>query len=240
MSSQTIVLISGANRGLGFETAKNLILSENHNYQVLLGGRDLSKAQKTAETLNALPNIKGGVSPQQKSPSKLGTFSHLDILVNNTAIYILNPADSGSALRATLDTNVIGVAELTESFLPLLRRSKSPRLILVSSSNDSMTYNLDPDSPYGGTFAIEYRVSKAALNMLLMYYYMSLKDIVVLGVDPEFCATEAIGDSDALRKRGAVERDVGGGVVASVVRGDGGRGGLCMVLKGSFRGEIRL
>jgi uncharacterized protein (DUF39 family) len=61
--------------------------------------------------------------------------------------------------------------------------------------------------------------------MLLVQYHISLKDITVLGVDPGFCATEAIGNADALRRQGAKEPEVGGRIIAGVVRGEGGVSG---------------
>ncbi|KAL4994487.1 hypothetical protein BDV10DRAFT_151160 [Aspergillus recurvatus] len=234
MSSHTIVLISGANRGLGFEAAKNLVLSAK--YHVIIGSRDLSKAHKAADNLRALPNIQGSVSTVQLDVTDKAsiaaardsietTFSRLDVLVNNACIYLLNPASSVDALRSSLDTNVIGVAALTEALIPLLRKSAEPRLVLVSSSNGSMAYNSDPNSPHGGTWAMEYRVTKAALSMLLVQYHTSLKDITVVGVDPGFSATDVIGDADALRKMGAAEPAVGGGIIASVVKGEKGEPG---------------
>ncbi|CEL00663.1 hypothetical protein ASPCAL00261 [Aspergillus calidoustus] len=87
-----------------------------------------------------------------------------------------------------------------DSFLPLLRRSTRPRLILVSSSNGSLAYNSDPNCPHGRTYASVYRITKAARNMLLVQYHASLKDVTVLGVEPGFCATEVIGGADALRR----------------------------------------
>jgi NAD(P)-dependent dehydrogenase (short-subunit alcohol dehydrogenase family) len=150
------------------------------------------------------------------------TFSRLDILVNNAAIYFLTPCVNLDILRTSFETNLVGVAAVTDSFPTLLRRSTTPCLILVSSSNGSLTYNSDPDCPHGGTYASEYRITKAALNMLLVQYHASLKDVTVLGVDPGFCATKAIGDADALRRQGAAEPEVGGAVVGRVVRGEEG------------------
>jgi NAD(P)-dependent dehydrogenase (short-subunit alcohol dehydrogenase family) len=76
----------------------------------------------------------------------------------------------------------------------------------------SLSLNTDPSFPSYGEYAMEYRVTKAAVNMLLVLYSSKLKDIKILGVDPGFCATNVIGDPDALRKMGAMEPEVGGPV----------------------------
>ncbi|KAL4865665.1 hypothetical protein BDV12DRAFT_174327 [Aspergillus spectabilis] len=228
MSYQKVVLISGANRGLGYETAR--ILLRSPHYHVIIGSRALPKGTAAVKTLRALPDVKGTVETIQLDVRDLNSinstreylemaFERLDILIQNAAVYLL---DSGSpqTLRTSLETNVIGVATLTETLLPLLRRSKNPRLVFVTSSNASLAYNSDPASPHGGTHATEYRVSKAALNMLLVQYHRKLEGITVLGVDPGFSATEVIGDADALRKMGAAEPEVGAEIIAGVARGD--------------------
>ncbi|KAE8376278.1 hypothetical protein BDV26DRAFT_266079 [Aspergillus bertholletiae] len=229
MASPAIILISGANRGLGYETAKTLLLSDN--YHIIIGSRDGSKGDAAAASLRALPGIHGTVSAMQldvtddasvdEAKAQIeSAFGRLDVLVNNAAIYLLNREAVRDTLRLTLETNVTGAASLTEALLPLLLKSANPRLIFVSSSNASMAYNLDPNSPHGGTHAAEYRVAKAALNMLLVQYHMKLKNVKVLGADPGFCATDVIGDADALRKMGAAEPEAGAQIIASVVKGE--------------------
>ncbi|KAL2846592.1 hypothetical protein BJX68DRAFT_268673 [Aspergillus pseudodeflectus] len=215
-SSQTIVLITASSYRTNATTSPSA------------AGRDITNATAAAETLRALPNVQGRISLVQldvTNESSIAaaktyietTFSRLDILVNNVAISFLMSSMNLDILRTSFETNLVGVAAVTDSFLPLLRRSTTPRLILVNSSNGSLTYNSDPDCPHGGTYASEYRITKAALNMLLVRYHASLKDVTVLGVDPGFCATEAIGDTDALRRQGAAEPEVGGAVVARVL-----------------------
>ncbi|GMG14363.1 unnamed protein product [Aspergillus oryzae] len=221
--------IPGANRGLGYETAKNLLLSGN--YHIIIGSRDCSKGDAAADSLRTLPGIHGTVSTiqldvtddQSVDDAKArieSDFGHLDVLVNNAGICLLNQEAVRDALRLTLETNVTGAASLTEALLPLLLKSTNPRLVFVSSSNGSMTYNLDPNSPHGGTHVTEHRVAKAALNMLLVQYHMKLKSVKVLGADPGFCATDVIGDADALRRMGATEPEVGAQIIASVVEGE--------------------
>ncbi len=132
----------GANGGVGFETAKNLLLS-SPTYHVLLGSRDPTKGSDAVATLKSLP-IKGTVETIQidvtddasvdaAAAHVSTTYNRLDILVNNAGIFSQNPSPR-SALREDLAVNTIGAVSVTEAFLPLLRKSSSPRLIFVSSS----------------------------------------------------------------------------------------------------------
>ncbi|PYI11745.1 NAD(P)-binding protein [Aspergillus sclerotiicarbonarius CBS 121057] len=231
MAPQTIILISGANRGLGFLAAKSLLLSET-NLHIIIGSRNLSDGNAAAASLLAIPNIHGTVSAIQlnvtddKSVDAAkatieSTYGRLDILVNNAAIYLLNREPAREALRDSLETNVTGVVSLTEALLPLLKKSQNPRIVFVSSSMGSLLHNLNPDSPHAGTHATEYRVTKVAVNMLLVQYHMKLEGFKVLGADPGFCATSLPGDfdMDELRKMGAAEPETGAEIIASVVRG---------------------
>ncbi|KAI1461609.1 NAD(P)-binding protein [Annulohypoxylon moriforme] len=240
-SNKKIVLITGANQGVGYETAKNLILS-SQDYHVILGSRDIAKGEAAAKELQAVEDIKGTVSPTQidvtndtsvdAAASRISSeYGHLDILVNNAGIVSMTKPPTRTAMRHILDTNVVGALSVTEAFLPLLRTSthQPPRLVFVSSSTGSITHASNPASPYyapGG--ATEYRTSKAALNMLMVMYYARLKPegFLVFGADPGLCATNFTGDPASLRNRGAVEASEGGERVATVVKGekDGGVG----------------
>ena len=220
---------SGANQGVGLETAKNLLLSST-SYHILLGSRDLSKGSDAASTLNSLP-LKGTVTPIQidvtddasvdataKYVSE--TFGRLDVLVNNAGILSKNP-NPRDAFREILAVNCVGVLSVTEAFLPLLQKSPAPRLIFVSSSTGSITHAADPNSKYYNPGATEYRASKAALNMLMVQYWHRLgkEGFKVFGADPGLVATN-LADPEALRKRGALEADVGGERIATVVKGE--------------------
>ena len=188
-------------------------------------------------TLQGLP-IKGTVDAVQidvtddasvdaAADSVSRKYGRLDVLVNNAGIFSKNPS-ARQAYREILAVNCVGAVSTTEAFLPLLRKSKAPRLVFVSSSTGSISYAADPTSKYYVASANEYRSSKAALNMLIVQYAHKLQDegFKVFGADPGLIATNMV-NAEQVRKRGAAEPEVGGERVATVVKGerdaDGGR-----------------
>ncbi|GLA74324.1 hypothetical protein AtubIFM55763_005563 [Aspergillus tubingensis] len=240
MGPASIVLITGANRGLGLATAKELLLTTN--FHIIVGSRHPSNGNKAIQGLRSLTGIQGTVSAVtldvtsgpsiEAARSQIeSTFGRLDILVHNAGVYLLPTEPSAShvgakILESTLEANVSGPARVTEVFLPLLlgpqsQRNEvlSPRIVFVSSSMGSLSHNANRSSPHSGTHAIEYRISKAALHMLLVEYHMVLTGVTVVGVDPGFCATDIIGDAEALRQMGASEPDNGARIIAEVVKG---------------------
>ena len=228
-SSQTIVLITGANQGVGYETAKNLLLS-SPTYHVLLGSRDPTKGAAAVSALRGLPNLLGTVDPltldvtsdasvDAAAAEVAASHGRLDTLVNNAGIFSKNPV-ARDAFREILAVNAVGVVSVTEAFLSLLRKSSSPRLVLISSSVGSITHAADPTSKYYNPSANEYRASKAAVNMLLVQYSNRLgkEGMKVIGADPGLIATNFV-NAEQVRKRGAMEPEVGGERVATVVKG---------------------
>ncbi|MCE3006893.1 MAG: SDR family oxidoreductase [Bacteroidetes bacterium] len=173
-----IALITGSNKGIGFETARQLGLQGKH---ILLAGRSLEKAQKAAAELQ-----KAGVkaealqlditSEQQIRDAAewvQKTYGKLDILINNAGVfpeYLQGMMDisrlSGEALAQTFQTNTLGPALMIRYFLPLLRQAAHGRIVNVSSTLGSHTNLSDPHSPFYGTQSVAYNASKAALNML--------------------------------------------------------------------------
>jgi NAD(P)-dependent dehydrogenase (short-subunit alcohol dehydrogenase family) len=229
-SSQTIVLITGANQGIGFETAKNLLLS-SPKYHILLGSRSLANGVAAAKTLQSLP-ILGTVSPLQldvTSDSSVDAaaefvaekYRRIDFLINNAGIGTQLHAQKSArdAVRKVMETNVVGVVSVTEAFLPLLLKSNSPKLLFVSSTTGSMTVASDSKSVLNHGGVMDYRASKAALNMLMVMYWNRLKGegVKVWGVNPGLIGTgfhgrggESMGSEPA----------VGGERLARVVRGE--------------------
>ncbi|KAF4966879.1 hypothetical protein FSARC_5492 [Fusarium sarcochroum] len=228
-----LVLITGANQGVGFETAKNLVLS-SVDYHVVLGSRDEYKGDEAAMELRSLENIKGTVGSIQLDVTNddsvdaaahtlASEWGRLDILVNNAGIISTSSPPTREAFRSVLETNLIGALSVTEAFLPLLRKAehKPPRLVFVTSSVGSITHAANPESPYYSPNATEYRTSKAGLNMLMTMYLARLRPegFLVFGADPGLCATNFTNDAESLKNRGAAEPADGGERVASVVKG---------------------
>ncbi|KAF4415771.1 hypothetical protein F53441_14600 [Fusarium austroafricanum] len=229
-----LVLITGANQGVGYETAKNLLLS-SVKYHVILGSRDEYKGEAAARELQSMEDIKGTVSSIQldvtddnsvdaAARTLASEWGRLDTLVNNAGIISMEIPPTRETFRKILETNLVGALSVTEAFLPLLHKAehKPQRLIFVSSSTGSITHASNPESPLHRAGAIEYRTSKAGLNMLMTMYSIRLKPegFLVFGADPGLVATNFTHDVGSLRKRGAVEPAEGGERVARVVRGD--------------------
>jgi NAD(P)-dependent dehydrogenase (short-subunit alcohol dehydrogenase family) len=219
---------SGANQGIGYEAAKNLVLS-SLDYHVLVGSRDVAKGTTAVSTLQALPGLKGSISLLQIDVTDDASVDsaavkiqkehgRLDILVNNSGIGSSHNYSIRDAMKEVYAVNVFGVVSVTEAFIPLLRRSSKPRLIFVSSTTGSITIAADPNSPLNGGGAIDYRSSKAALNMLMVLYCNRLKGegFMVHGVNPGLIATNFHG---GVARPGA-RPEVGGGRVAKVVKGE--------------------
>jgi NAD(P)-dependent dehydrogenase (short-subunit alcohol dehydrogenase family) len=148
------------------------------------------------------------------------TFGRLDILVNNAGIVSKNPNNLENR-REVLNVNTIGVYGMTEAVLPLLKKSSAPRIVFVSSSIGSITHASNPESPYYRPIGEQYRMSKAALNMLMNQYHVMYKDagFKVFGADPGLVITNLANKEDQ-RARGGVEGPVGGERIATVIRGD--------------------
>lgn len=224
-------ITTGANQGIGFETAKNLLRSPN--YHVIIGSRNISNGHEAVKTLQSDPPTKGTISTIQLDVTDDSSVAaaaktisrdhdHLDILVNNAGIVSTAMPPSPETYRQVLNTNVVSALSVTEAFLELLQKSDENRLVFVSSSVGSISQAADTTSKYYGASAFEYRSSKAALNMVMVLYWNRLQGdgFKVLGADPGLCATNFTGNANALRERGAATSEEGGEGIARVVRGD--------------------
>ncbi len=200
-SSIKIALITGANKGIGLEIARQIGRS---GVTTLLGARNTAAGEEAAAALIAegiaarfIPiDVADYVSIVAAARIITTDFGRLDILVNNAGIN--DPAD-GPATSAGLDgvervlrTNFLGALAVTQAMLPLLRTSPAGRIVNVSSGLGSLTRSSDPNHPSATTRLIGYSASKAALNMLTVHLAYLLRDtsIKVNSAEPGFTATD--------------------------------------------------
>lgn len=149
----------------------------------------------------------------------------IDVLVNNAGIADTNP-DSLARLRRTLEINTIAPYAVTEAFKSLLlvksdAGADNKRIIYVSSGLGSIGSRLDPQSRYYAVPAVEYRMSKTALNMLAACNAFELKDhgVKVFAFDPEYVATSLSHTPEERRKLGALEPSVSGESCRDIIEG---------------------
>jgi NAD(P)-dependent dehydrogenase (short-subunit alcohol dehydrogenase family) len=177
VSGKKVALISGANKGIGFETARQL---GKQGFTVLLGSRDAMKGEISARQLRGdgvdARVVKLDVRRQADidAAAKLigAEYGKLDVLVNNAGVmeeksWTVNTTSSTDIekLRATFETNVFAVVSLTQAMLPLLKKSEAARIVNVSSILGSVSLQATPGSPTYSTKLFAYNSSKAALNL---------------------------------------------------------------------------
>jgi NAD(P)-dependent dehydrogenase (short-subunit alcohol dehydrogenase family) len=190
-SDHTITLISGANKGLGRETARRL---REGGHTVLLGARDVEQGKRAADEIGAgfVPlDVTDDVSVAAAADHVRTVHGRLDVLVNNAGVvgprHPLGDVTAAEVL-ATLDTNLLGVVRLTHAFLPLLRASDNPRIVNVSSGTGRLTWQHESGWPQEKAPPI-YSTSKAALTMLTLQYAHALPGILVNAAFPGYTAT---------------------------------------------------
>jgi NAD(P)-dependent dehydrogenase (short-subunit alcohol dehydrogenase family) len=169
-----IALVTGANKGIGLSTAKQLLAM---GYHVYLGARDEAKGEIVIDQLNAMgfsevSLLKMDVSDTASVENAVKKFSssenRLDVLVNNAAIGGRQPQQTSSIqmnlLREVLETNYFGAVRVTQAFLPLMINSENPRIVNVSSELGSLSYHSQTRSEYDAKNLMAYSTSKVALN----------------------------------------------------------------------------
>jgi NAD(P)-dependent dehydrogenase (short-subunit alcohol dehydrogenase family) len=192
----TTTLITGANKGLGFETARRLVAA---GHTVYVGSRDPERGRRAAERLGARLVVldvtdDASVAAAVKAVEADGG---LDVLVNNAGVAIGgdSPDPTADIVRDTFETNVFGVVRVTHAFLPLLQRSAAPVVVNVSSGLASKTALSTPDGPGYGYRGVSYPASKAAVNMLTVQYAKAFPGIRINCVEPGYTATDLNGNS---------------------------------------------
>ena len=200
MNDDKIAFITGANKGIGLEIARQL---GTQGITVLLGVRDENRGQEAAEKLQTehinAHTVQLDVTNQDSIDAAANyiesKFGRLDILVNNAGVAIDNVPPSQldiEVLRRTYDTNVFGVFAVTKAMLPLLRKSEAGRIVNISSGLGSLAQNSDPDYEYAQVKLLAYNSSKTALNAMTVQFAHELKDtpIKVNCADPGYVATD--------------------------------------------------
>ena len=214
MASSRIALVTGANKGIGLEIARQLAQA---GVDVVLGSRDDGRARKAVDDLGAHGLIAKSLRLDLNDRTSIAAASKaieaehgkLDILVNNAGIF--DPADGApgkaslEAARRVMDTNFFGTLAVTQAMLPLLRKAPAARIVNLSSSLGSLTLNTDPASTYYSAQYIGYNASKAALNMLTVQLHEELRGtgIVVNSVSPGFVKTDLTGYGTMTPEEGA-------------------------------------
>jgi len=207
-TANKIALVTGATRGIGLETVRQLAQQKVH---VILAGRDRSKAEAAAEKLrkdgldveSITLDVADNASIAAAAAQVEAKYGRLDILVNNAGIMVddMNKAPSQQPLsnwRKTFDTNVFGLIATTQAFLPLLKKSAAGRIVNVSSLLGSITHHADPSSPiYDYKAPVSYNVSKSTVNAWTVQLAHELRDtsVKVNTIHPGHVKTDMGGDS---------------------------------------------
>ena len=202
-----IALITGANKGIGKEIARQLGAL---GMTVLVGARDPQRGEEAAAELKASGadaraltlDVTDEASIQAAATQVERDYGRLDVLINNAGISVDGGPSSAltltlDTLRRCYDTNAFGPFAVTQAFVPLLKKSQAGRIVNMSSGLGSLTLNSDPNGPYAGIHPLAYNSSKAALNMMTVIFAGALKDtpIKVNAADPGYTATDLNGHS---------------------------------------------
>lgn len=247
MASPKIVLVTGANSGIGYETVKCLLQSTKP-YHVLLGSRSAEKAQLAIDTLkrdcsvstntveplqldlNSDDSIEAAVKQVQSQHGRI------DALINNAGAtfdpdFLAGKISLRSCFNEAYNVNVSGTNVLTWTIMPLLLKASDPRLIFVAGLSQitlaSQNYFPTPIQPAGWPKKIDfetigYRCSKTALNMLMLDWNHKLKQdgVKVWSVGPGFLITNLGGLSEKVKEMGGGHASIGGNLLKSVLEGE--------------------
>ncbi|KAF7198044.1 Short-chain dehydrogenase/reductase eupG [Pseudocercospora fuligena] len=214
MASKTLVLITGANTGLGYYALQQM--AATGKYHILMGSRDLAKAREAIDTLQNDTSYKLDISDiepvqldvtsddstHEAAAQVKAKYGYLDILMVNQGIaQQQKPDEHGQPSWRELyhqhyNTNLFGSVVVVEAFLPLLHASKAPagvgkRIAFTSSDLSSCAIAREGEGPYNAANFPIYRSTKTALNMVMLHYARALdKDGFIVGAsNPGYCAT---------------------------------------------------
>jgi NAD(P)-dependent dehydrogenase (short-subunit alcohol dehydrogenase family) len=184
----TVALVTGANKGLGYETTRQLI---ERGHTVYIGARSVKRGEAAATELGA-QFVQLEVTDDASVKAALGVIAsregHLDVLVNNAGISTTADVNGQVALEV-FDTNAIGIIRVTQAALPLMEKSENPVVVNVSSALGSFWAVTNPERRQFHFPSIIYGSSKAAVSMLTVQYAKALPGIKFNAVEPGFTAT---------------------------------------------------
>ena len=216
MNDKRVALVTGANQGIGFQVAKELVA---HGFTVLVGSRNLKRGNVAAMEIGpgaiALQlDVTDRVSIAEAAQYIRSEFGRLDVLVQNAGISNTRRVSLGLSaqeyaqlsmasnvsldeVRAVWETNVFGVLAVYQAMLPLLRQVPTANIVNVSSAMGSLNMNADPASPYHKMFSPGYSASKSALNAITLAMMVELENtpIKVRLASPDFTKTALSGNA---------------------------------------------
>ena len=233
---ERIAFITGANRGIGFETSKRLA---EEGVKVILGSRDLNKGKEAIEKLSSI-NIDADLVQYDafdlNAPHKIydyifEKYKKLDILINNAGVlltgnlFVTNSSTiTDKNLKDTFQTNFFSIVSLTQKLLPLLKKSKAGRIVNVSTILSSLTLHSAKDSPISPAKELAYNSSKTALNAYTIHLALELKDtnIKVNSGHPGWVKTELGGPNAPMEVKDSYKTSLR----LALLDSDGPSGGL--------------
>jgi len=233
---ERIAFITGANRGIGFETSKRLA---EEGVKVILGSRDLNKGKEAVEKLSSI-NIDADLvqydafnldAPQKVYDYIFEKYKKLDILINNAGVlltgnlFVTNSSTiTDKNLKDTFQTNFFSIVSLTQKLLPLLKKSKAGRIVNVSTILSSLTLHSAKDSPISPAKELAYNSSKTALNAYTIHLALELKDtnIKVNSGHPGWVKTELGGPNAPMEVKDSYKTSLR----LALLDSDGPSGGL--------------
>lgn len=191
MHNKQVALVSGANKGIGLQIAKDLVAK---GFTVLVGSRNLEKGKLAVNDIGeGAQAVQLDVTNQHSIVAAAEyiekEYGRLDVLINNAGISHSGKSDGNfpesvqsglltvapmEDIRAIFETNVFGVIALTQAMLPLLHQAPAGRIVNIGSSGGSLTWNSNPDNPHRAMFGT-YSSSKSALHAITLAFAFALE-----------------------------------------------------------------
>jgi NAD(P)-dependent dehydrogenase (short-subunit alcohol dehydrogenase family) len=233
-AAKKVALITGANKGIGFEVARQV---GKAGCTVLVGARNVELGREATAKLKAegvdarfiAIDVVKHDTIKRAADEIARDFGRLDILVNNAGIAAIGKDGAPSvadvdAVRTTIETNFIGALAVTQAMLPLLKKSAAARIVNVSSELGSITGHGEPNWKFANVRAIGYSASKAAMNMMTAQLALELAGtpIKVISANPGFTAT----DLNQNRGHQTVEQGAAETIRLALLGPDGPTGGF--------------